>query len=194
MRTFATGCLTMLVVASLHASCVIDGGGDDEPSRCGDGVCSAGERSTCPSDCAVAGCSALNDTCAGETICVASACVAAFPRVYQISNVQVQVPTTKPNGEPWDVGGGAPDLFLRIDGVKVTNAVPDSFSAAFPGPFGVSLIAGQSVRIDVIDEDLTVDDPAFACQANPVTASLLRGRTFGCSVSGMRLDARIDPR
>lgn len=139
-------------------------------------------------------CSEAADTCSGERVCYAGDCVAAFPRVYEIRDVEVSVPTTNPNGGTWDVGGGAPDMFLSINGTKVTDAVQDQFSATFPGPFDVSLIAGDGLYLEIKDEDLTVDDPVFACRADPITASILRGRRLRCAAQGLTLDATIDPK
>ncbi len=144
------------------------------------------------------GCSESGDSCSGETICVAGSCVAAFGRVYLVSDVSVHVPTTDSSGAAWDIGGGAPDLKIKISVngsvVSTSVAVADQFNASFAGPFSVTLVAGGSLRIDAVDEDVTVDDPAVACQANPVTAAQLRTRTMSCSASGSTLSWQIDPR
>jgi hypothetical protein len=176
-------------------ACAGDDGSTSGPF-CGDGTCNGGETTTtCATDCG-APCSASNDNCAGEAICVANACVAAFPRVYSITNVSVSVPTTNPNtGSAWDVGGGAPDLYLGdVNGVAFSPTVQDQFSAAFAGPFDVQLVAGQTLAVAVWDADLTTNDFAFGCQTNPVTAANLRGRSFGCTTQGMSMTARIDPK
>lgn len=210
-------CLVLLGVA---VGCAADD--DDGGSLCGDAVCNAGETSltcpadcpaggpfcgdgtcngsetvsTCASDCGTTACSTSPDNCTGETICIAGKCEAAFPRVYRITNVSVMVPTSNPNnGSDWDIGGGAPDLFLgNQSGEPITAAIQDQFSASFPGPFEVQLIAGGTLRIDVWDEDLTSNDYAFACQANPITAALLRTRSFACSGNGMSLTSAINPK
>jgi hypothetical protein len=143
-------------------------------------------------------CDAFADRCAGENICIAGRCEAAFGRIYSITNVQVTVPTTDPQGAPWDVGGGAPDLLLEIsvDGAKVADApaVPDQFSATFTGPFSVTLIGGSALVVSILDEDLTVNDPAFACGADPITADQLRARALGCMQGANNLSLGIAPR
>ncbi len=217
MRAIVIACCGVL---GLAAGCASDEG-DDGPA-CGDGVCNAGETSTtcatdcpvggpfcgdgtcngnetvssCASDCSAAACSTSPDNCTGETICIAGKCQAAFPRVYRITNVSVMMPTKNPNNNSdWDVGGGAPDLFLGDEnGTAITTAVPDQFSASFPGPFEVSLIAGAALRLDVWDEDVASNDWAFACQANPITAALLRSRKFNCSANGASLTSAINPK
>lgn len=127
---------------------------------------------------------------------MASACVAAFPRVYSLTNITVSVPSTNPNNNStWDVGGGAPDIFLGNSmGVPFTTAVADSFNASFAGPFDVQLVAGATLRIDAWDEDATVDDFVMACQAMPVSASLLRARSFHCATAGMSMTSSINPK
>jgi hypothetical protein len=95
----------------------------------------------------------------------------------------------------WDIGGGAPDLYLGDNtGSATTTAVPDQFSASFPGPFEVSLIAGDTLLIYVWDADVSVPDYAFGCTANPVTAALLRTRSFGCTGHGASLASSISPK
>jgi len=131
-------------------------------------------------------------------VCLSGSCVAAFPRVYSIRDVSVQVPTRDPNGEAWDAGGGAPDLKLSImiNGTEVATApaVQDQFSARFGGPFDVQLIAGSRLTLMALDEDLTADDPAYGCEANPVTAAHLRERSLACASGGSTLSFEIDPR
>lgn len=164
---------------------------------CGDGTCNGNESvSSCAADCGTTPCSASPDNCTGETICISGKCEAAFPRVYQIANVVVSVPTTNPNnGSDWDIGGGAPDLFLGDqNGTAFSSVVQDQFSATFAGPFEVSLVAGTALRIDVWDEDISSNDFAFACQANPITAAILRSRTLACSASGESLSSSITPK
>lgn len=164
---------------------------------CGDGTCNGNETaSNCSSDCGTTACSTSPDNCTGETICIASKCEPAFPRVYRITNVVASMPTTNPNNNSdWDAGGGAPDLFLGDqNGTPISTAVQDQFSATFAGPFEVQLVAGNALRLDVWDEDVAADDFAFACQANPVTAALLRSRTFACSGNGASLTSKINPK
>jgi hypothetical protein len=181
------------VLVLLVVGCT-DSGGDGD-SVCGDGRCDLNE--VCPSDCdQTPACTTSPDNCVGETICVASTCVAAFPRVYRFTNVAVAMPTTNPNnGQSWDIGGGAPDLYLGDStGARLSNVVQDQFSATFPGPFEVMLVAGATLRLDVWDDDVTTPDFAYACQANPITAELLRTRSFRCQTGGASLNAVIEPK
>lgn len=135
-------------------------------------------------------CSETADTCAGDTICVATACVPAFPRVYTLTNIKVQLPTTDPGGSSWDLGGGAPDPYVKvtIDGTDITMTAfaNDVFTAMFAGPIDVQLIAGGRVTLTVFDDDVGTDTLAFTCDANPITSALLRSRKLQC-VNGNNL-------
>lgn len=144
------------------------------------------------------GCTPSADTCAGETICVSGACVDAFPRVYEITDVIVQASTTDETGATWDALGGAPDpmIIVYANGSPIgsTVSVANVFSAIFPGPFNASLIAGSSLVIEVYDEDVTVNDLMFTCTADPIPATLLRQRDLSCSAGGFTVSFQIDPR
>lgn len=175
--------ITMVALLALGAC---GGGGDDGVGDDGGG------------DDGTTACSETADTCTGETICVGAACEAAFGRVYAITNVALAVPTTDPTGAEWDLGGGAPDLFLVIDvdgTVAATTAtVQDEFSAAFAGPYNAQLIAGSTLELTAYDEDVSDDDLAYVCSAAPITAELLRGRDLGCASGGSSLTFHIAPR
>ena len=143
---------------------------------------------------APAPCSATADTCTGESICIAGACEAAFGRLYDIRTV----PTTDPNGYEWDVGGGAPDLFVAIgvNGVLVatTSTVNDQFSATFAGSYTVQPIGAGSLVLVAYDEDIAFNDFAYRCAADPLTAQQLRTRHLACASGGSMLSFTIEPR
>jgi hypothetical protein len=125
------------------------------------------------------------DDCTGDTICIAGVCEAAFGRLYDVTDIQVTVPTRDPAGLDWDFGGGAPDLFAQVvvggEVFATTAVVSDAFAAVFAGPYSVQVIGGGSLAIVVYDEDVAVSDRATACQADPLTAGLLRRRALQCS-------------
>jgi hypothetical protein len=86
----------------------------------------------------------------------------------------VHFPPTKPSGEAWDVGGGAPDPFLivRQDGVEVgrTDRIQDTRDASFT--FDVSCDHARALDIEVLDRDLSLDDSAddFRIEATDASA------------------------
>jgi hypothetical protein len=143
-------------------------------------------------------CSAAADTCTGDSICIASACEAAFGRLYDVQALSVTLPTTDPDGNSWDFGGGAPDPFITIsvDNVIVatTPTVDDQFSATFAGPFPIQPIGGASLLLVAYDEDLTTDELAYSCEANPLTAAQLRTRHLACASGGSMMSFTIEPR
>lgn len=143
-------------------------------------------------------CSESNDTCSGDSICIAGSCESAFGRIYDVTNIDVSLPTTDSAGEAWDVGGGAPDIFVEIsvNGTieATTTTVQDQFSAFFAGAYQVQPVGGGELVLQAYDEDLTANDPAIACVADPLTAALLRSRLLACSASGASMEFRIEPR
>lgn len=145
-----------------------------------------------------AACTATSDSCTGDTVCIANQCQSAFTRGYTISSLAVQVPTTKPDGTSWDVGGGAPDLYIKVstDGTSVgmTGIVQDQFSATYTDTFAVTLASSTTLDVHAFDSDVTSDDDAYLCEAKPVSASELRGRAVGCQGSGYTLTFTIEPR
>lgn len=148
-------------------------------------------------------CDPAADGCLADTICVVDVCEPVRPRVYRITNLGMRAPTTKPDGTPWDIGGGAgaaPDLFATIESVPLsgnptiianTHVTPDSFTAASVVPVDVDLEAGLIFR--VFDEDATIDDAVFVCEANPLRASELRQRDLACETQGFAVVFRIEP-
>lgn len=165
---------------------------------CGDGTCNGTEDETsCPGDCQPApqACTTSPDSCTGDTICINGTCAVAFPRIYRITNVAVTVPMTNPaSGDAWDVGGGAPDPFLKSNSIVLAPAVDDTYTATFAGPFELQLVSGGALRLEVWDEDLSSDDFMFLCEDAPVRAELLRARAFTCAVNGFSVSAQINPK
>ncbi len=141
-------------------------------------------------------CVAAPDSCTGVDICIAGTCQAALPRTYQLTNMFVTVPETNPNtGGDWDIGGGAPDLFLtNAAGTVLTPVADDTFATNFRGPFDVALGVGGTLELQVWDLDAAANDYVIGCVANPITAAELRTGEFGCTSMGMSLQGSIGPK
>jgi hypothetical protein len=112
----------------------------------------------------------------------------------------IDADTTKPGGEAWDVGGGAPDPFaeLTIEGVSqgVSSTINDTFAAQWPDPvpsWTVTITAGSSVRVDAWDEDVTTHDWLGGCEIASITAAALRDREFTCEATSSTIRAYIQP-
>ena len=147
---------------------------------CGDGACNGTETSaTCAADCGSAACSPGDpSTCAGETICLNSQCVAAFGRAYRINAYSVVVPQFMPDGSTWDAAGGAPDPYaiITLNGTALgmTAAAQDIFNPVWNMATNPTNIpAGSTLIVDVYDEDIAEDDPVMRCQFAPLTADVL---------------------
>ena len=114
-----------------------------------------------------------------------------------MTDVAVTLPTTDGAGQAWDVGGGAPDIFVElfVNNVSAGRSATtqDMFSAAFPGPFSIQPIGGGGFEVRVFDEDLTVNDLAFTCATTPLTADLLRARDLQCATAGSVVTFHVDP-
>jgi len=68
--------------------------------------CTGGQMCDCGfNGCTTAGC----NLCERETTCSD-----ALPRRFRVIVTHAEVPTTKPDGSDWDLGGGAPDLYAAI--------------------------------------------------------------------------------
>lgn len=143
-----------------------DDGGDDDP---GPGTCD-------PLDAA---------TCAGETICLRGACVAAFGRTYDIVAYEAIVPQFKPDGSTWDAFGGAPDPFavLSLNGTVLgqTSTIQDTFTPRWNEYVSAVIPAGSTLRVDLWDEDVSADDAILSCAASPLTADALHVGRIRCA-------------
>src|SRR5439155_23694653 len=110
-RSMPTRALAVrFIVSALGCTGASSGGEPHEPP---DAPLDSRDDDAAIPDAAVA-CSETADTCAGDSICIAGRCEAAFGRLYDIRAISVSVPTLDPNGYYWDLGGGAPDLYVWI--------------------------------------------------------------------------------
>jgi hypothetical protein len=182
-------------------------------ASCGAGSCSAaGVCVAPPTGCSVTLPSAgpATDTCVGAEICICpggpdsactgtGTCVVASGRMYLVELDYVFADTTNPEGDAWDIAGGAPDPFavLRVNNVieGTSPVIDDTFDAQwFPAPaWTVTLTAGSSVRVDAYDEDTTVHDWLGGCEVASLTAANLRQREFACAAVSSDIRAYIQP-
>ena len=196
--------------SNLPTQCGTGGGACTD---CGGLECSAAGVCVAPAGCSVdlPTSGPATDTCTGAEICICpggpddacqgtGTCTVASGRMYLVELDYVLADTTKPDGEAWDVGGGAPDPFaeLSIGGVSAgsSSVISDTFSAQWPAPvpsWSVTINAGSSVRIDAWDEDLTTHDWLGGCEIPAITASALRSREFTCEATSSTIRAYIQP-
>ena len=97
---------------------------------------------------------------------VAPALPAGSPRVRR---VVVSLPTSKEDGRGWDAGGGAPDPYVIIRqagaALATTERVQDSLSGAWAMDVAVS--ATEPFYVEVVDRDLSTDDPVASIEIDP---------------------------
>lgn len=155
---------------------------------CGDGACNGSESAaSCATDCASSSCSPADPaTCAGETICLNGACVAAFGRAYRINAYSIVVPQFMPDGSTWDAAGGAPDPYavITLNGavLGMTAAPQDIFNPVWnQATDPTSIPAGSTLIVDAYDEDIAADDGILSCQFAPLTADVLHAGQGVCS-------------
>lgn len=92
----------------------------------------------------------------------------------------VKVETTKKNEEPWDAGGGAPDLKVLIrktgkGGQSHTTKVKnDTFEASF-GERTIRVSVGDTIEVIVYDQDLASDD-VVGKKTEKITEAMLKKR------------------
>ncbi len=147
------------------------------------------------------------DSCTGTNICDcptgsldcvnAGTCTNAFGRQYRFTIESASVPTTN-QGASWDIGGGAPDLYVRLglNGtlVLMSLAGSDSFSNTYTGTtVDLSVNATTNIQAEVWDEDGVSDDQAFVCSLEPIGAATLRAGRFACSGALGSLLVSIEP-
>lgn len=97
----------------------------------------------------------------------------------------VKVQTTKKNHDPWDVGGGAPDLkvFVRKTGKGGQTHTTKVKSDAFEAPFGertIRVSVGDRIEVIVFDQDLKGDD-VVGKTTETITEAILRKREVNWS-------------
>lgn len=166
---------------------------------CGDGTCEGTESpANCASDCGAPACTAAADNCTGDNVCLAGACVAAFPRTYVITNVVLALSATN-QGAPWDTDGTDPDLYLSDStGTPHLSSTITGFNVTFPGPVEVTLTAsGLNYRLYVWDDDsppATARQTAFACSWFPGAAELRARALLPCAYNNSTMNLTINPK
>jgi hypothetical protein len=97
----------------------------------------------------------------------------------------------------WDPAGGLPDIKVEfsIDGnvLSSTPTMMDSLTAAFPGPFGVPLMAGSTLIVGAKDDDGAGESSLIAATLTPLSAELLRTRTVRVENGAFMISFSINP-
>jgi hypothetical protein len=157
-----------------------------------------GGGSAPPSDTSVsATCSAANDTCTGDNICVVDACVPAFPLAYRVTAFTIHVPA----GFTHDTDG-LPDLQPHV---AVGNPTPqdvtpipvstNTLDLTLPGPFDLMLMSSTTtLLVGVDDADPSSPQTILDCIDAPATALMLRSGGDSCANGPATIKFKIAPK
>jgi hypothetical protein len=156
-----------------------------------------------------AACSKHKD-CGKEEICLQGKCAPAVGRVYVLTVQAGHVSEKKRNGEPWDLGGGLPDLRVDVkfptlkSAAGSTRVVEDSLKPLWNDRVLLTVTAvGQELWLCMVDKDSMEDDRVHTrestknnCVGNKNVVSLIRRGTFSLRTKGeLRLiKASITPK
>lgn len=84
-------------------------------------------------------------------------------QIHHISGITVHAPRTKPDGRPWDAGGGdaPPDLYIQMSqaqrSIGASQIARNRFDATFPVDLTIDPKEGP-LTITILDQDLVNDD------------------------------------
>jgi hypothetical protein len=161
-------------------------------------ACGGGGGTTPPSDVSMSStCTATNDTCTGDNICVANACVPAFPLAYRVTAFAIHVPAGfthdtdgKPDLQP-HVAVGNPDL----QDVTPIPVSPNTLDLTLPGPFDLMLMSNTTtLLVGVDDADPTSPMTILDCIDAPATAQMLRNGGDSCANGPATISFKIAPK
>ena len=168
--THFTAIAIMLLCAALFGCDTAAESGACTTNPCQNGgVCSQSGATTacdCPEGWSGETCTACesHEVCAFDEICHNSSCEVVLGRSHSVSILSLEVGTTHPSGDGWDVMGGAPDLYVSygIDGEELcsTTKKQDAFSGTWTESCEFIFEAGDTFVLQVYDADLTGDDLA----------------------------------
>jgi len=101
------------------------------------------------------------EVCGYDEICHNASCEGVFGRAHRITILSLEVGSTDPDGDGWDVFGGAPDLLVSFGIVGseacTTTKVQDAFSASWTESCEFTFTADDTFALEVYDSDLGGD-------------------------------------
>lgn len=142
-------------------------------SSCTTGCCSGNTCNTGTSNTACGKAGGACVSCGANRTCNAGACVVDPLKTYDLVLVAASVPTTNASGNAWDAFSGLPDPYAKV--VSTQGASKHEGQTPFlsdtPNPiWNATVLTGvtagelkSSVRIDLFDDDVAVDDTIGGC-------------------------------
>ena len=142
-------------------------------SSCTTGCCSGNTCNTGTSNTACGKAGAACVSCGANRTCTAGACVVDPVKTFDLVLVAASVPPLNASGSSWDAFSGLPDPYAKVvstQGASKHEGQTPSLSDT-PNPIWNAVVlsgvtAGElksSVRIDMFDEDVAVDDTIGGC-------------------------------
>lgn len=139
--------------------------------------------------------------CGRTEICDNHECVTAVDRSYTLVFEHLALSPRKPNGQPWDFAGGAPDPFyvVTLNGKQACKSAVthDTFEVAATYSCALVLKSGSEVAVFVYDDDLTEPDRmlGIAWSGNDAIESLARASGMPATIldrESVKLRLRVD--
>jgi len=100
--------------------------------------------------------------CDSDELCWYEECENALDRKYRFTVLDAEVGTHTPDGDTWDMGGGAPDLAVALyfDGDEPlwTSTVDDSFSPTWDQYADLVMESGGTFYVELWDIDTSSHD------------------------------------
>ena len=127
--------------------------------------------------------------CGNDQLCDLGQCVNAYGTMYTLTINNGVVPPRDGNGDAWDFGGGAPDLFVVVEhaGQRCRSfTARDEFEPNWFHSCELVVRRGEVFRFDLWDEDALDDDwvAAWAIEDGIPLETLQRGSIAGRSEDG----------
>lgn len=145
-------------------------------------------------------------SCGMDQTCSSGLCVVDPDSLWNFVIVSYDVPTTDADGDPWDAGGGAPDVYINVTlGVDTaapvtgaTTPVKNQFTQQLSPPNGEIVISNvaaakilDSILLDVNDDDAFIDDDMISIMDSMPPEALFGGTLFQLSSGGFTIRFRV---
>lgn len=142
-------------------------------SSCTTGCCSGNTCNTGTSNTACGKAGGACVSCGANRTCSAGACVVDPVKSFDLVLVAAAVPSVNASGSAWDAFGGLPDPYAKVVSTRgatkhegQTPALSDTPNPIWNAVVLAGVTAGElksSVRIDLFDDDVALDDTIGGC-------------------------------
>lgn len=189
-------------ITCTQGTCVDASCSADCPDGCCDGItCRDGDSND---ECGTGGEACFS--CGADQTCSSGVCVVDPDSLWNFVVVSFDVPTVDGDGDAWDGGGGAPDVYIDVTlGVNTaepatgtTTTIDNQFTQQLNPPNGETVITNvpaskilDSIELDVNDEDAFNDDDMIVIIDNSPPEALFGGGLFQLATGGFTIRFRV---